>query len=170
MNPVNQRTTGRLVRAGFTLIEVMIVIAIILALSGLIGVALFQRRDEAKKQLVQIDLNSMKSALKQFRLDYERWPTDEEGITVLWDKGVLDGEADENKWHKYLDEAMPNDKWDRPWGYRQVSENGDEDTYDLWSVGPDGEEGTEDDITSWTKDSDEFGEGGGTTEGGTTGG
>lgn len=145
-------------RSGFTLIEVMIVIAIVLALSGLIGVALFRQRDSAKIDLVKTDMNSLKNSLNLFRLDFDRYPTDEEGLKVLWDSSVLASETDTAKWKKYLTEPMPNDKWGNPWGYRQISEHGDETMYDLWSYGPDKQEGTDDDITSWS--SSEGGEGG----------
>jgi general secretion pathway protein G len=147
----NMRATGgRMVRSGFTLIEVMIVIAIILALSGLVGIAVLSRRDEAKKDTAKIELNTIKHALDQFRLDFDRWPKDEEGIAVLWDKSKLDPEADATKWHGYLTDPMPNDRWAHPWQYKQQGEHsGDETKYDLWSYGPDGQDGTEDDITSW---------------------
>lgn len=145
-------------RAAFTLIEVMIVIAIILALSGLVGVAVFQQRERAKYQMAEIELKSIQQAMKHFRLAYDRWPTEEEGIAVLWDKEILDQEADQTAWTKLLDSPMPEDKWGNEWGYRPISENGDESMFDLWSNGPDGEEGTEDDITSWSLEED--GEGG----------
>jgi general secretion pathway protein G len=157
-NGVERRRPPVRVRAGFTLIEVMIVIAIVLALSGLIGVALFRQRDAAKADLVRTDMNSLKAALDLFRLDYDRYPTDEEGLAVLWDKNKLsassggDTEADAAKWKGYMKDPLPNDKWGSAWGYRQVSEHGDETKFDLWSFGPDKQEGTEDDIVSWNKD------------------
>jgi general secretion pathway protein G len=144
--------------AGFTLIEVMIVIAIVLALMSLVGVALFARRDEAKVSLVKTDLGTMKQALKLFRFDYERWPTEEEGLAVLWDKTRLDPDSDEAKWKSYLEEPMPTDKWDQPWGYRAESDT-DPTQYDLWSNGPDKEEGTEDDILSRPRTEEEGGSG-----------
>jgi len=151
-------------RGGFTLIEVMIVIAIILALTGLIGVALFSRRDEAKKDTARIELNNIKSALDFFRLDYDRYPKDEEGIAVLWDKSKLDPEADATKWHEYLKAQMPNDRWGHPWQYKQQSEHLDDTTkFDLWSYGPDGQDGTDDDIKSWTEPGAEGATGGSST-------
>lgn len=144
--------------AGFTLIEVMIVIAIVLALMSLVGVALFARRDEAKVNLVKTDLGTMKQALKLFRLDYERWPMEEEGLEVLWNKERLDPESDQAKWKGYLEEPMPTDKWDQPWGYRAESDT-DPTQYDLWSNGPDKEEGTEDDILSRPRSEEEGGSG-----------
>ena len=139
-------------RPGFTLIEVMIVIAIILFLGGIVGIALFAQRDAANKQLVQTQLGQIGGGLKAFRLVYDRYPTDEEGLEVMWAQDTLDAEADAGQWRKFLDKPLPNDLWGRPWGYRQVSENGDPDEYDLWSVGKDGEEGTDDDITSWKQE------------------
>jgi hypothetical protein len=47
---------------------------------------------------------------------------------------------------------MPNDRFGNAWGYRQVSEHGEEDKYDLWSAGRDKQEGTGDDINSWKSD------------------
>lgn len=147
---MNRRTRAR----GFTLIEVMIVIAIVLALTAIVGLAIFGRKEQADVSLAQTDINTMKQAMKLFRLDFNRWPTDEEGVTVLWDKAVLDPESDESKWNKYLEEPMPADRWGNEWGYRQISEREDDSEYDLWSYGPNGEDenGEGDDITSWRKD------------------
>lgn len=145
-------------RSGFTLIEVMIVIGIILALSGLIGVALFARRDEAKVSLAKTDLNTLRQALDLFRLDFERWPTEEEGLAVLWDKSVLDADAEETKWKAYMKSAMPKDRWGNEWGYRAESEM-IEGSYEIWSFGPNGVEGDEDDI-KWPAEDEETGAGG----------
>lgn len=126
----------------FTLIEVLIVLAIIVALAGLVGVALFQRRDEAKVDLAKTDLGTIKSAMQMFYLHFERYPTTEEGIAVLWDKSMLDDPELEDKWGGYLAGKMEKDKWGNEWGYEQLSYN----SYRIWSVGPDGEEDTDDDL------------------------
>ena len=135
-------------RSAFTLIEVMIVIAIVLALTGLIGYAVLGRRDEAKRDLAQIDMNTIRQGLKLFRFDFDRYPSDEEGVKVLWNKSALSADADQTKWHAYLEEAMEKDRWGNPWQYKQAGEHG-EGTYDLWSAGPDKQDGTDDDIASW---------------------
>lgn len=132
-------------RRAFTLIEVMIVIGIILALSGLIGVALFARRGEAKEGMVKTDLNTLRQAMDFFRLDFDRWPTQDEGLAVLWDKSVLDPESDERKWKPYLTRPMPNDQWGRAWGYSAESDRV-EGMYEIWSFGPNGIDGDDDDI------------------------
>jgi general secretion pathway protein G len=146
------RRPTRLVRRAFTLIEVMIVIAIVLALSGLIGVALFRQRDSAKVDLARTDMNSLKGALDLFRLDFDRYPTEEEGLAVLWDRNALSSDEEPAKWKGYMREPMATDRWGQPWGYRQRSEFGDETRFDLWSNGPDKEEGTDDDIKSWMEE------------------
>ena len=140
----------RCARPGFTLAEVMIVIAIILALASLIGIAVFNRFGEAQENITKIQMKMVEDALKSFRFDFNRYPTDEEGVSVLWSSVNLENPEDEDKWSPYLESPSPNDQWNTPWGYRQISEYGDESTYDLWSFGPDGEEDTDDDITSWS--------------------
>lgn len=146
---------------GFTLIEVMIVIAIILALTTIVGIAVLGRKSQADTKLAQVDLNNIKSALDQFKLDYGRWPTEEEGITVLWDKESLDPDSDQSQYLSggYLKEPMPNDRWGNPFNYRFPSSREDETQYDLWSNGPNGEDedGQGDDLTSWRKDEGETG-------------
>ena len=105
-----QSQTQRRSRGGFTIIEVLIVLAIIVALTGLIGVAVFSRRDDAKKDTARIELNNIKNAMKLFQMDFDRWPTDQEGVKVLWDKTALDSEGDATRWKKYLTEPLPKDK------------------------------------------------------------
>jgi general secretion pathway protein G len=150
MSGDTRRRSGRGLRAAFTLIEVMIVIAIVLALTGLVGYAVLGRRDEAKRDFGKIDLNTISGGLKMFRLDYDRYPTDDEGLKVLWDKSALSADADQTKWHAYLEAPMPNDRWGTPWNYKAAGEHGDGTTYDLSSNGPDKQSGTDDDLTSWS--------------------
>jgi general secretion pathway protein G len=146
-------------RSAFTLVEVIIVLAIVLLLSGLVGVAVMQRRGEARTDTVKIELNTIRNAMKLFCLDFDRYPTDEEGVAVLWDRARLEGDEEESRrWKRYLDRPMPNDRWGSPWGYRQVSEFGDETEYDLWSFGPDKQDGTDDDIQAFDRQQDEFGQ------------
>lgn len=152
-----QIATRRQARRGFTLIEVLIAIAIVVALGAIVGVAFFQQRDNADLNITAIQVKSIESGLDMFYLDYRRYPNEEEGLAVLWDKEQLDPDADEAKWQKYLDKPLPTDPWGNEWGYRgEDPEYGEK--YDLWSNGPDGEEDTEDDITAWTDtEGDEFG-------------
>lgn len=155
-------TGTRRSRGGFTLIEVMIVILIVLALGGLVAYNLMGTKEDAENKLAKIDMQTLGQALKQFRFDHGRYPSDEEGLEVLWSKDKLTDEEELKKWKKLLEKPMPTDRFGNQWGYRQKSEHGDadEETYDLWSYGRDKQEGTADDIVSWDQEA-ENGKGGG---------
>lgn len=146
-------------RRAFTLIELLIVIAILLAMGGLVVVNLISRGEQAKAnlQLVQFDL--IDGALKQFRLDLNRWPTDEEGLAVLWNREQLEDEEDYERWQgPYLENAIVDDSWGNELIYRYPGEIRGESFYDLISIGPDKEEDTDDDITNHDRLRDAEGE------------
>lgn len=145
----------RLHRAAFTLVEVIIVLAIVLLLSGLVGVAVMKRRGEAQSDTAKVELNTIRNAMQLFYLDFDRYPTDEEGVAVLWDRARLDPEEEPQRWRGYLTRPIPTDRWGSPWGYRQMSEMGDEQEYDLWSYGPDRQDGTDDDIHAFEREADD---------------
>lgn len=139
----------RTTRRAFTLFEVMIVIFIVLALGGLVAYNLLGTKEDAQDKLAKIDMQTIERALKQFRFEYGRYPTDDEGLDALWNKEKLTDEEEAKKWKKLLEEPMPTDRFGNQWGYRQQSEHGEEDKYDIWSYGRDKQEGTADDIISW---------------------
>ncbi|MEO1008179.1 MAG: type II secretion system major pseudopilin GspG [Planctomycetota bacterium] len=157
------RSTGARRRAwkrhAFSLVEIMIVLAIIVLLSGLVGFAVLSRRDEANLKKAQIDVNTLKDALLDFNRRYQRWPTDDEGLAVLWSSETVDPEQ-EDAWSESLGQAMPNDPWGNPWEYAEEGERR-EGYYDLSSNGPDGEPDTDDDIYAWEEDEGGLGSGGG---------
>lgn len=149
--------TNRMIQRGaaraFTLLEVMIVIVIILAIAGLVTVNLMGSRDRATQGNVEIQLKSLRDALNQFNLEFNRFPTDDEGLAVLWDKTKLAEDADQAKWRRFVEEPIATDAWGTEWVYLQVGERAPEGKFDLLSAGPDKEEGTEDDINVWPKSS-----------------
>jgi general secretion pathway protein G len=138
---------------GFTLIEVMIAIALVVALGGVVGLLVFQRKADADVGVVRIQMNEVKRALEMFRLDFGRFPTDDEGLAVLWSRDTLDPDADETKWRANLASPKPRDNWGSAWGYRAEGE-AREGYYDLWSYGPDKQDGTDDDIMLWEAEDD----------------
>lgn len=142
------RVSHRRVRRGFTIIEVMIVIAIILALSGLVGFALIGQSAKAKKGIAETQIRLIKGGVKAFYVDFGRFPSEDEGLAVLWNKSLLQSEEDQARWTKYLESPVPTDPWGSPWGYRAESQNRDGE-YDLWSYGPDKQDGTDDDINAF---------------------
>ena len=79
-------------RRGFTLIELLIVIAILLAIGGLVVVNLIPRGEQAKGDLQRVQLDLVGSAFDNFRLDLNRWPSEDEGLEVLWRQDSLEDE------------------------------------------------------------------------------
>ncbi len=144
-------------RPAFTLIELMIVIAILLALGGLVLVNLMPRRQEADINLTSVQIDQIVSALKVLQLDMKRFPTEEAGLAALWGNDVIHDDDDDERWKgKYIDQ-IPRDTWDSEWIYREPSE-AENYPYDIVSLGPDKEEGTEDDITNLDRLRDAEGE------------
>lgn len=139
----------RAARRGFSLIEIMIVIAIIGFIAGLVGLAVFARFDEAQDKTAAIQMGTIETALKDFRRRMGRFPTDDEGLSVLWSSENLEDPEEADSWQPSMETPIPVDPWGEEWGYRAESENGNETTFDLWSNGRDKEEGTDDDITNW---------------------
>ena len=137
-------------RKAFSLIEIMIVLAIIVLISGLVGFALLSRRDEAKVSKAQIDINTLKNALLDFNRRYSRYPTEDEGLAVLWSNSTADPEIEE-QWSATVSNNMANDPWGNPWEYNPEGVRR-EGYYDLSSNGPDGEPETDDDLFAWEED------------------
>jgi general secretion pathway protein G len=147
----------------------MIAILIVLAIGGLVAYNVLGARDKADERLGTIQLREMQKSLRQFKVNHGRYPTEEEGLRVLWDKEAMTDEEALKNWEKLLEKPMPTDKWGSDWGYRQVSEHGDETMYDLWSFGPDKQEGTSDDIVSWDSTESDGTPSGGSSTGGNSG-
>jgi general secretion pathway protein G len=137
----------------------LIVIGIILALGGIVLVNLLGSQEKSERDTVLIQIKSFDNALSQFRLDMKRYPTSEEGLAVLWNKDALQNEQDQAKWRKYMDQPVPRDTWGSEWVYHQPSEVSEELPYDIVSLGPDKEEGTQDDISNHQGRTGEEGDG-----------
>lgn len=125
-------------RSGFTLIELMIVVIIIAALAAMVAPNLISRSDEAKAKIAKGDLSSIDLALKLYRLDNSAYPTTEQGLDVLLVAGAKE---------PYL-EKKALDPWGRKYLYRCPGTHRPA-SYDLFSAGRDGKEGTDDDIVNW---------------------
>lgn len=136
-------------RTGFTLFELLIVISIILALGAIVSVSFLSVGDQADVDIQRAQFDQIDAAMKRFRMDMKRYPTDDEGIAVLWNKELLEDEADAAIWKgPYMEAAVSADRWNNDLVYRFPSELVEETKYDLVSMGPDGEEGTDDDVTN----------------------
>jgi len=122
-------------RKAFTLVELLVVIAIIGLLVSLVGPKFFGQVDKAKEQTVKAQLQMISSALDSFRLDTGRYPTNEEGLKILWQKeSNIAGFTG-----MYLPKPLKNDSWGNPYIYLNTNSEGFD--YTLKSYGADGKEG-----------------------------
>lgn len=131
---------------GFTLIEVMVVIVILGVLAALVVPRVMSRPDEARVVAAKQDIATIAQALKLYRLDNRRYPTNEQGLRALVERPAsapLPG-----NWKPYL-ERLPSDPWGSAYQYLNPGIRGE---VDVMSLGADGRPGGTDfdaDIGSW---------------------
>ncbi|EDP73123.1 general secretion pathway protein G [Hydrogenivirga sp. 128-5-R1-1] len=128
---------------GFTLLELLVVIVILSLLAALLVPKLTGRLGEAKIDTTKIQLKEVKRALEMYKVDNGTYPTTEQGLKALVKKP--DTPPVPKKWKQYL-EKVPKDAWGNELIYIYPS---DKHPFELKSAGPDGEVGTEDDISVW---------------------
>jgi general secretion pathway protein G len=133
-------------QAGFTLIELMVVMVIIGVLAALIVPNVLERADEAKVTAARTDVNNLMQALKLYKLDNQAYPTTEQGLQALVNKPTT-GPTPGN-WKPYLDK-LPNDPWGRPYQYLNPGVKGEIDVMSFGADGQPGGEGKNADIGSW---------------------
>ncbi len=131
--------------AGFTLIEIVIVLTIISILAAGSIYMLKGNVDVAKETRVDGDLQNIMTQLQLYEARNMRAPTTEQGIKALVEKPTT--EPLPEKWTALL-EAVPKDPWGQEYKYRFPAQKSKK-PYDVWSVGKDGADGTEDDIGNW---------------------
>jgi general secretion pathway protein G len=126
-------------RAGFTLIEIMVVIVILAMLAAYVGPKLMGSTDDAKIKTTRTQLKGMESALKLYRLDNGSYPTTEQGLIALIEKPTVGLIPRNYKQGGYLDsKSVPKDAWGNDFVYVSPGEKGD---FDLYSFGADGVKG-----------------------------
>ena len=141
-----QRLAARARSAGFTLIELMVVLVIIGVLAALIVPNVLDRADDARSTAARTDVTNTMQALKLYRLDNPRYPTAEQGLQALVVRPAS-GPAPIN-WKPYL-EKLPNDPWGRPYQYLNPGIKGEIDVMSFGADGQSGGEGKDADIGSW---------------------
>ena len=146
-------------KAGFTLVEVIIVLAILVLLAAMVGPRLLKTQSKADIQATIAQISNLESSLKFYSIDNRTFPSTEEGLQALLTKP-----ADENRarnWNgSYLDaDRLPADPWGNAFQYEYPPSRGARDLPNIWSWGPDGKDATEDDIVNWTKTSGDGSEG-----------
>ena len=138
---------------GFTLIELMVVIVILGILAGLIVPRIMGRPDEARRAKARIQIESIETALKMYKLDNGNYPTTEQGLQALVEPPAVGTPLKNWRQGGYLEKGnVPKDPWDHDFIYLSPGAHGE---YDLTSRGADGEpdgEGKNKDITSWASE------------------
>jgi len=138
------RTIRQRVSAGFTLLEMVIVLGIIAVLLGG-SIALIGGIGEgAKLQRVDADFSSIGSALKTYKLNAGNYPTTQQGIKALVEKPT--GTPVPRRWTKIADK-VPLDPWMQEYGYKFPGSK-DPSEFEIFSKGKDGQQGTADDISN----------------------
>jgi general secretion pathway protein G len=132
--------------AGFTLIELMVVMVIIGVLAALIVPNVLERADEARATAAKTDVNNLVQALKLYKLDNQAYPTTEQGLQALVNKPATPPMP--QNWKPYLDK-LPNDPWGRPYQYLNPGVKGEIDVMSFGADGQPGGEGKNADIGSW---------------------
>ncbi|HLH87361.1 MAG TPA: type II secretion system major pseudopilin GspG [Xanthobacteraceae bacterium] len=141
-----RRRRARQGEAGFTLVEILVVITIIGLIMALVGPRVLNYLAESKVKAARIQVESFASSLDLFYLDNGRYPTTSEGLVALAQRP---GGADSWNGPYLRSGTVPNDPWGHPYIYRSPGEHG---PYDIISYGSDGQEGgsgTAADIASW---------------------
>ena len=144
------RTTPSAVRAGFTILELLLVLAILAVLAGIVSTRFVGQSQAAKVKAAHTQLENLNLSLNRFEVDLGRFPTSSEGLAVLIERP---GDDAKKAWlGPYLDgSAIPLDQWGNPWNYRLPGQHRP-DGFDLWSNGPDGREGGGDDVANWVSE------------------
>lgn len=125
----------------FTFIEIMLVVLIIGILMAVVVPNMVGKAKKARIAVAKRSIESYETALAQFEMGADRFPTTEEGLQALVKKPE---DLNEDQWNgPYVKEVLP-DPWGQEFVYRSPGESGDE--YDLFSKGPDKQEGTSDDV------------------------
>lgn len=128
--------------AGFTLIEILLVVIIIGILVSLVAPKLAGRSEEARKQAAKADIEGgISLALDLYEVDNGRYPSKLEDL--------LTKPSEASNWRgPYLKKGLPKDPWGNPYVYK-IPGTHNTTSYDLYSIGRDKQEGTEDDIVNW---------------------
>jgi len=131
--------------SGFTLLEIMVVIVILGVLASMVIPNLLGNKEKADRQKVVSDIVALENAMDMYKLDNSRYPTTEQGLDALVEMPDVDPEPRDYRADGYI-KRLPQDPWGNDYLLVSPGENG---RVDIYSIGLDGEEGSDDDIGNW---------------------
>jgi len=143
---ISKKTQSVRKQRGFTLIELMVVLAIIGILASLVVPNILGRADDARMTAAKTDVGNLMQALKLYKLDNQRFPTAEQGLQALVTKPTT--EPVPTNWNSYLDK-LPTDPWGKPYQYLNPGLKSEVDVMSWGADGQTGGEGVNADIGSW---------------------
>lgn len=136
--------SGKNRQQGFTLVELIVVIAILGLLVALVGPRVFSKLGKGKQGAAKAQVEMLGQTLDLFRIDIGRYPTTQEGLNVLvTNPGIQNWDG------PYLKKSVPDDPWNKPYVYQCPGTHGEYDLYSLGRDGTAGGEGEDKDINSW---------------------
>lgn len=133
---------------GFTLLEIMVVIVILGILASMVVPNLMGNKEKADRQKAVSDIVALENALEMYKLENSRFPTTEQGLEALVTKPESDPVPRNYREDGYI-KRLPMDPWGNAY---QMLSPGEHGKIDVFSMGLDGESGTEDDIGNWNLD------------------
>ncbi len=137
-------------RKGFSLLEILIAIALLAAIAALLITNLDRILGGGQKEVARIFVNeTIQTPLMSYRVNMGGYPTTEEGLKAL----VSRPSEEATNWQGPYLKEIPRDPWGREYQYRYPGEK-NPSGYDIWSWGPSGTEG-EDDIGNWRASADD---------------
>ena len=131
---------------GFTLIEMLVVVAIMATLAAMIAPKLIEKAGDAQVTAAKGDIQRIASTLDMYKLDNFNYPSSDQGLQALVQKPG--GSPEPKNWKQYLNDA-PSDPWGNEYYYAYPGENGQFDVYSLGADGQLGGEGHDADIGNW---------------------
>lgn len=149
----NRRNARRQqLRQGFTLIEIMAVVVIMGMLMATLAVGINSQLNNARLKNTQAQILRIEQALEYYQLDNARYPTSDQGLDALINKPTSPPEPRGYNPAGYIKPDALKDPWGMEFQYRVPGEHNPHGV-DIWSYGPDGQEGG-DDIVNWSTTSD----------------
>lgn len=141
--------------SGFTLVELLIVLGILVMLFAIVGPRVLSQGKKADANLAATQIAAFKPILDFYYIDMKSFPSTEQGLLALYQRP--DDLADDAAWDGPYGDGVevPKDPWGREYRYEYPSTHSERDFPDIWSVGADGEDDTEDDIVNWKKEDEE---------------
>jgi general secretion pathway protein G len=130
---------------GFSLIEIMVVLLIIGMMAAMVAPQILGQSEEAALKKAAVDIQQLESALEMYKLRNSVFPTTEQGLDALVNEPTIDPLPRNYPQGGFI-RRLPADPWGNEY---QLISPGELGIIDIFSTGPDGEPGTDDDIGTW---------------------